>query len=138
LHDEVLFIDTSYVYALINQRDQWHGAALQWRLGERENKLLTTEFVLAEIADGLSSINYRTAAVKAIRVFQENSATQIIPASSHLFSRAVDLYEQRTDKNWGLTDCASFVVMSDFGLTTALTSDEHFRQAGFRALLLEE
>jgi hypothetical protein len=32
----------------------------------------------------------------------------------------------------------SFVVMGDAGLTDALTADEHFRQAGFRAVLLED
>ena len=41
-------------------------------------------------------------------------------------------------KEWGLTDCISFIVMEDNGLTEALTTDEHFQQAGFRALLREE
>jgi predicted nucleic acid-binding protein len=39
---------------------------------------------------------------------------------------------------WSLTDCTSFLVMRDAGLTDALTTDEHFRQAGFRAVLLED
>ena len=49
--------------------------------------------------------------------------------------RAVDLYDDRRDKMWGLTDCLSFVVMQDNGLTDALTADDHFRQAGYRVLL---
>ena len=52
-----------------------------------------------------------------------------------LLRRGLDLYEARTDKEWGLVDCVSFIVMSDRGLTEALTSDEHFEQAGFVALL---
>jgi predicted nucleic acid-binding protein len=55
-----------------------------------------------------------------------------------LFDMAFTLYGNRPDKSWSLTDCASFVVMRERGLTEALTTDEHFRQAGFRALLLEE
>ena len=34
-------------------------------------------------------------------------------------------------------NCVSFLVMQDRGLTDALTTDEHFQQAGFRALLRE-
>jgi hypothetical protein len=45
------------------------------------------------------------------------------------------LYFQRRDKEWSLTDCISFTVMSDEGLTDALTGDHHFEQAGFTALL---
>jgi predicted nucleic acid-binding protein len=45
------------------------------------------------------------------------------------------LYRKHADKEWGLTDCLSFVVMTRRGLTEALTADEHFRQAGFRPLL---
>jgi hypothetical protein len=41
----------------------------------------------------------------------------------------------RPDKEWGLTDCVSFVVMQQMSITDALTTDDHFRQAGFRVLL---
>lgn len=40
------------------------------------------------------------------------------------------MYSKRPDKDWGLTDCASFAVMADRRLTDALTADDHFRQAG--------
>jgi predicted nucleic acid-binding protein len=43
----------------------------------------------------------------------------------------------RIAKDWGLTDCISFVVMKDNGLSDALTTDSHFQQTGFQALLLE-
>ncbi len=45
------------------------------------------------------------------------------------------LFRDRTDKEWGLIDCVSFVVMSERGVTKALTVDEHFQQNGFHALL---
>ncbi|MFV9677847.1 MAG: hypothetical protein ACNYVW_09390 [Methanosarcinales archaeon] len=45
--------------------------------------------------------------------------------------------ERGDDQEWGLTDCISFIVMGNPGLTDALTADEHFEQAGFRALLRE-
>jgi uncharacterized protein len=59
----------------------------------------------------------------------------VVPLSETLYSEAFALYESRLDKNWGLTDCISFVVMTERGITEALTSDEHFEQAGFATLL---
>jgi predicted nucleic acid-binding protein len=99
---------------------------------------LTTEFVLTEIANGLSAVKFREDAGNIIHVLQDDELVQIILASSELFSKGLDLYENRKDKDWGLTDCISFVVMQEMYVTAALTPDDHFRQAGFRALLLED
>ena len=60
---------------------------------------------------------------------------KIVAAETRLFQRGVELFEQRRDKDWSLTDCLSFVVMQDEGITQALTGDKHFEQAGFTALL---
>jgi predicted nucleic acid-binding protein len=134
-----IFLDTAYVNALVNTRDQWHDAAVQWqrKLSADKRRLVTTEFVLVEIADGLAAVRFRGHAVQVIATLQASSLVEIIPASSQLFTAALELYRSRGDKDWGLTDCASFVVMSKRGLSEALTTDDHFRQAGFRVLLLE-
>ena len=134
-----IFIDTGYVYALINSRDQWHEKAMEWRrnISAEKSVLLTTEFILAEIADGLAAVSFRQAAVQTIRILANNPFVQIIPATSELFQAGLALYESRSDKDWGLTDCISFVVITEHNHTDVLTTDDHFRQAGFRALLLE-
>ena len=62
---------------------------------------------------------------------------EIVPISEPLYTQALHLYRQRPDKEWGITDCISFIVMQNRDLTEALTTDEHFQQAGFRALLRE-
>jgi uncharacterized protein len=139
-HDRLpVFLDTAYVNALVNVRDQWHNMAVQWeeRLAVERRRLVTTEFVLVEIADGLAAVRFRAQAVQVITTLQASSLVDIIPASSQLFRTALELYRQRADKDWGLTDCMSFVGMSEQSLSEALTTDDHFRQAGFRALLLE-
>ena len=59
----------------------------------------------------------------------------IIPLSEILHQKAFQLYCQRNDKNWGIVDCISFTVMGERRITEALTTDIHFQQAGFRALL---
>lgn len=61
----------------------------------------------------------------------------VLPLSEELYAKALELYRSRPDKEWGLIDCASFVVMSERGLSKALAADEHFQQCGFRALLRE-
>ena len=134
-----IFLDTAYVNALVNTRDQWHDAAVQWqrKLAADRRRLVTTEFVLVEIADGLAAVRFRIQAVQVIATLQASSLVEIIPASSRLFTAALELYRSRSDKDWGLTDCASFVIMDEHGLSEALTADNHFRQAGFRILLLE-
>ena len=134
-----IFLDTAYVNALVNTRDQWHDAAAQWerKLATDRRRLVTTEFVLVEIADGLAAVRFRGQAIQVIATLQASPLVEIIPASSRLFTAALELYRSRVDKDWGLTDCASFVVMGEHGLSEALTTDDHFRQAGFRILLLE-
>ncbi len=135
-----VFLDTAYVNALVNTRDQWHGAARWWerRLAERRRPLVTTEFVLVEIADGLAALRFRKQAAAIIDLLRASTLVEVVPTTQALFAQALDLYRSRGDKDWGMTDCASFVVMDVRNLSDALTTDDHFRQAGFRALLLED
>lgn len=137
--NNAIFVDTAYTYAILSPRDQWHTKAVEWqeRIISEKRSLVITEFVLIEIADGLAAINYRQTASQTVHLFYENPLVKIVPTSSDLLHKALSLYEQRADKNWGLTDCASFVVMTENNITEALTTDDHFRQAGFKALLLD-
>ncbi len=131
-----VFSDTASINALVNTRDQWHQIAVEWerQLSVEKRQLVTTEFVLIEIADGLAAMKLRQHASRVIDTLQTSSWVDVIPASSTLDARALTLYRNRRDKDWGLTDCISFVVMNESGLTDARTTDSHFQQAGFRAL----
>ncbi len=132
-----LLLDPSYAQALLNSRDQWHlrATALVPRFEGAE--VWVTGAVLIELGDGMAALD-REAASRFIEQALEVPDLRVIAVDEALFRRALDLYESRPDKTWGLTDCISFVVMCDHGLTAALTADRHFVQAGFRALLLEE
>jgi len=68
------------------------------------------------------------------RGYAPNVTLKLSP-SPELFDRGCELYTSRSDKEWSLTDCISFVVMKERGLTDALTPDRHFEQAGFKILL---
>ena len=83
----------------------------------------------------MAKLRYREAAVKLLSALENDPKVEIVPASEDLYRRAFEIYRERVDKEWGLIDCMSFVVMNDHELSDALTADNHFRQAGFRVLL---
>ena len=134
------FLDTAYVVAISNVRDQWYTQAARLEAWLRRDRrgLVTTEFVLAEIGDGLAAVRQRRQANRIIELLQTNPDVEIVPASADLFAAAFALNRAWADQGWGLTDCSSFVVMRERGLTSALPADAHFRQAGFRAHLLDD
>lgn len=68
---------------------------------------------------------------------EADTNVEIVSLSEQLYAQAFQ-YRQRPDKEWGLIDCVSFIVMHERGIIEALTADEHFQQAGFRALLQED
>ncbi|MCY2955306.1 MAG: PIN domain-containing protein [Planctomycetota bacterium] len=132
------FIDTAFVQALFNRADQHHARASQLavRLPDAD-ELWTTEAVLVEIGNALSGTN-RRAAVEFIEEAYQTPEVHVVSVDTEMLRRALELYKSRSDKNWGLTDCISFLVMEARSLQDALTSDRHFQQAGYRALLLEK
>jgi predicted nucleic acid-binding protein len=77
----------------------------------------------------------RTNAVGVIDQIFRDPRIEVVAHTPELFRRALALYRDRSDKDWSLTDCASFVIMDERGITEALTHDRHFEQRGYRALL---
>jgi len=59
----------------------------------------------------------------------------VVHVDEELIQRGLEMFKARNDKDWSLTDCISFVVMKEKGITMALTSDHHFQQAGFEKLM---
>jgi len=100
-------------------------------------RLVTTWAVLLEIGNALCQVQFRDAALQLLSSLQSDASVEIVPLAGALLEQAVKLYSERPDKEWGLTDCVSFVVMEARGIRDALTADEHFQQAGFRALMRE-
>jgi predicted nucleic acid-binding protein len=129
-----VFADSFYFLARLNRDDAAHKQAV--RLGTQETRLIvTTAWVLTEVADAMSSPANRPAFLGLLTVLQSAPDAKVIPATAQLFDRGVQFYAERPDKEWSLTDCISFVVMTDENISDVLTGDHHFEQAGFRALL---
>jgi predicted nucleic acid-binding protein len=129
-----LFADTFFFFAFLNADDSAHREASTF-YDAFDGQLVTTEWILTEVADGLSGVSDRQVFIDFHRALRNDSTVKIVPSSSELFAAGVELYATRPDKEWSLTDCISFVVMERETLTDALTGDRHFEQAGFKALL---
>jgi predicted nucleic acid-binding protein len=129
-----VFADTAYFIALLNGKDSAHEHALTYAR-QRFREIGVTDFVLLELADAFSRPPDRGDFLTMDKHVRRTPTYTVVPVSAELLQRGRDLFAARPDKAWSLTDCTSFVVMQEHGLTDALTTDCHFTQAGFRALL---
>jgi uncharacterized protein len=135
-----IFLDAGYAIALAAPSDQLHirALALADQLEATGRRIITSQAVLLEIGNALSKRRYRAAAVQLLSSLAADPTVEVVPLSRALYDQAFSLFRARPDKQWSLCDCISFVVMESRGLSEALSADEHFSQAGFRAVLRED
>ena len=133
---QAVFLDTSYLLALELARDQHHARALQYQrsLAGKQPAIVTSSFVLEEIATFLNSRGFHSQAVAAGNQILYSSDIQVVYVEETLLERSWTYFQQHTDKRYSLTDCTSFVIMDDLQISHALTFDKHFIQAGFKTL----
>ncbi|OLE98092.1 MAG: twitching motility protein PilT [Cyanobacteria bacterium 13_1_20CM_4_61_6] len=125
-----IFVDTSFVLALINERDQYHDQAEAFSYRFENSPLIITDAVLLEIGNALAK-DFREEAVAIIKVLRNSKRVEVVEIDAGLFEQGLEVYEQYNDKTWGLVDCISFVVMRENEVTGVLTFDGDFTQAGF-------
>jgi predicted nucleic acid-binding protein len=130
----MIFVDTGFLVATLDPRDGLHATARDWASRTR-GPFLVTEHVLWETVNFASGTANRAKSHVLVRHILESPDFEVVPARGDLFDAGLQLHARRPDRTWSLTDCISFVVMKERGLTDALTGDHHFEQAGFRALL---
>ena len=132
-----VFADAGYWIALFNPRDQLHDKAVVAAQVTQERPIVTSQMMLTEFLNHYASFGepFRQRAVQVVRSLQDDAGVEIVSQTAEQFAAALTLYAQRQDKAWGLTDCASFLIMQERGITEALAHDEHFPQAGFLPLL---
>jgi len=132
-----VFLDTAYAVALLIKHDQHHTKArtLAAQIKKEEPRLVTTRTVLTEIGNFLAITHRMQAGIAFLEQIERDPATEIIAVTDEIYQAALALYKERQDKKWSLTDCIPFVVMREQSISEALTSDRHFEQVGFSALL---
>ena len=132
---KVVFADTGYWEAVLNPKDNLNAKARAISSNLGKSRILTTEMVLDELLTALSRLPERAFAIRGVDAIRTNPNVEVIPQTSIQFREAFDLYKKMADKEWSLTDCASFEIMKARGISEALAHDRHFEQAGFKALL---
>ena len=128
-----VFTDTFALIAWLNPRDNAHAVVAAY-LDGFTGRLVTTEWVLMELADALSAPEARATVVAFLQAVRADPLFDVVGYVPTVYQAGFRLFANRRDKGWSLTDCISFEVMTERGLSEALTADHHFKQAGFGAI----
>jgi predicted nucleic acid-binding protein len=129
------FADTFFFVALLDRTDARH-TDVAAMLESSNDFLVTTRWVLTEVANTFCDTHLRTPVAAWLRHIEKDPDMVIVRANDELYEQGLQLYAARPDKGWSLTDCISFVVMKEREITEALTADHHFEQAGFRRVFV--
>ena len=135
------FADASYWLALATPADQHHKAATEYAsiLASRpQDRIVTTQLVLNEVLNPRSGTRsrHRLDIIKLVDEISQNPGIDIVPQTPEQFADALAMLRtSANDKEWSITDCASFLVMYRYDIQGALTGDRHFEQAGFAVML---
>ena len=132
-----VYADTVFWIALLSPRDSLHRKSLALSNEIPPDSIVTSEMVLTEVLSSMGKLGplSRGAAAGMVEAFAKSANTVVVPQTTEQFHTALQMYKRSIDKEWSLTDCASFLIMEEHGIRAALTHDLHFVQAGFDALL---
>lgn len=138
--NEKIFWDAWAFIALADKTYSFHSQALaiKQNLQRQDTYLITTEAVLSEVGNMFSRSSLKPLAVEQVKYVKSVVTIhrgKIVTIDTRIWERAWELYHARPDKDWGHTDCISFVVMQELGISKAFTGDKHFEQAGFTRLV---
>ena len=133
---ETLFLDAGYIIALEAEDDQHHKMALQhWQnLLKNLPLIVTTSYIFDEVLTFFNSRNRHAKAVEIGENLLGSNLIELVQVDENLFIEGWKFFQKYNDKTFSLTDCISFALMTELDITTALTFDKHFKQAGFQTL----
>ena len=131
-----VFADTFYWVALINKSDSWHERVRNYSRNLSNIEIITTEEVLTETINFFASFStpMRAAVSQLVVQIIADRNIQVIAQTHESFIAGLELFQQRFDKGYSLTDCISMVTMKKLKIIEILTHDKHFTQEGFLIL----
>lgn len=135
---KAVFVDTSGFFALLCTRDPAHPDAKKRVAAfvRTRRRTVTTDYVLDETFSLLKARGLRHLSTKFRAMYQGSKVLRVEWTQPTRFEQATEFFLKQLDQDYSLTDCVSFLVMQEHGLAEALTTDHHFRIAGFKPLLV--
>lgn len=132
-----IFADTSALHALVNARDAHHAEAARSIAGilQSDRTLIVTDYIVAESLNLATARGGRLVAQRTLDLIELSAGIRLEWIGQERFEIAKAFFRRHADHDYSFTDCTSFIVMRELGLTEALTTDRHFREAGFKPLL---
>ena len=132
----LVFVDTAYYIALLVINDDLHDRALSYVAFDRF-EAVTTDAIFVEVLASFSNRgqHFRALGLALIDEMRADPSVTIVRQTPELFDAGIELYRERPDKGYSLTDCMSMLVCRQLGIVEVLTHDRHFEQEGFSILL---
>lgn len=129
-----MLIDTSGWFCILDERDSRRESAIS--LYDLSSSKVTHSYIIAELVALCDKRRFRrTRILDFLSELFDDPEVTIVWVDEKLSKTAFDLLQSRLDKSWSLCDAVSFVIMEDAGINESLTTDHHFKQAGFIQLL---
>lgn len=133
---EVLF-DTSGCFALMDECDARHAKAVAWmRTNRGRVRPVTTEWILGETCTLLVARKRPHLVARFLDYVDRSTALLVVNPEDGLLRSAKAMIRQQAEQGYSFVDCLSFCLMKEREVQQALTTDEHFRKAGFVPLLV--
>jgi len=129
-----MLLDTSGLLCLHHAAELQHKTAVTFF--DTAAVRLTHSYVLAEfVALAHARRLPRSEVLTYIADIQDSPEVTVMYVEEFLHREALALLRERPDKDWSLCDAVSFILMQQYRITEAVTTDHHFEQAGFVRLL---
>jgi predicted nucleic acid-binding protein len=132
-----VFVDTSGLYAIVDKKDASYEAAKEeiGNVTRNGQRLVVTDYVIDEAITLAKARSGARVALRILDLIEQSVGIRVERIDDRRFDEAKAFFRRHTDHAYSFTDCSSFVVMRELGLRQALTTDRHFSEAGFEALL---
>jgi len=134
---EKIFLDTSFLIAYHNRKDENHEKVARWVRNIRKERIsfLISDYIFDEVLTVLLVRGSKELSIEAGRRILESDRIILIRVDDIVFDRAWEIYQNYSDKNWSFTDCTSYVLMKGLNILKGVSFDEHFRQFGFEIVI---